>query len=145
MLKEKDIMIINELRKNSREQIKTISKKIKSPISSTFLRIKKINRLIKKYTTMLNYKNLYYPLHIIFIIKSTKKHKEYIEDIISKNRNINNIYRINNGFNYIIDCYFKDLEEINNFEKSIDNKSRGKIIKHEIIKEIEIENFLLPN
>ena len=137
-MKEKHQNIIKELRKNSRTNLKDISKNTKIPLTTvhTFLKnITESKKTIKKFTTLFYFEKIMHPIQILFIIKS--ENKKTIERI-SKHKNINNIYRASSS--YIIECIFKDLKKANDFSENLkDNNSLRE--EHKIIEIIKQEEF----
>ena len=60
-----------------------------------------------------------------------------------KNPNINTVYKINNGFDFIIECIFHNIKELEEFVEQLEIRSliKNKDV-HYIIEDIKKETFL---
>lgn len=142
-MKTKDYKILTELRKNSRAQLKEISKNTSLPISTIYDRIKNCySNIVKKHTSILNFDQLGFNAKANICLKCNKKNKNEIFEYLRKHPNINSLLKINNGFDYMIEAIFhnvKELEEfVENLEESFSIKSKQ---IYYIIDEVVKENF----
>lgn len=142
MLKKCEKDILNELRNNSRSSIKKISKATDIPITTTFNKIRKLQNSILKYTSLIDFRQISFPLHLIYVLKVKKGYEDDMKSIISTSTYVNNAYRISNGCGYMIECLFKDIEEAYYFEERLRRMINRTFIKHEIIKELKQEEFI---
>jgi len=108
-----DQMIIEELRKDSRQPVRDIARKAKLRPSTVHLRMKKLFKagVIKRYTVKLDNKKAGEGF-IVFILVSTSRH---IPDSFFRSRNIREVFGITGEFDLIMKCKFRDIEEFNNF------------------------------
>lgn len=119
MLRKNEIILLNEIRKNSRSSITEISKKINVPISTLFENLKKLEeKAIIKYTSIPDYKKINFNI-IAHILVNTKRKSDIIK-FLENNPHINNIERINNGFELNIQAIFSNMDELNSFLESIE-------------------------
>ena len=141
MVKEKDISIIKCLRNNSRSQLKEISESTGLPLTSVFDRIKKINPIIIKNTSLLNFNQIYFPITLIYGLKIQNVDNNGIIDFLSYNKNVNNIYRSSGVFNLIVEALFTSLKDANDFSEDLKKYDLIKMNEFQIIEEIKKEEF----
>ena len=102
------------LRQNGREKYSEISKQTKMPISTVFSKHKQMEHLIKKYTSFLKFSEIGYYMRSFIYLKSKNK---MLSSELLKSSHINSIYQINNGFHYLVDAYFKDIGQFEEFKE----------------------------
>ena len=121
---EKDFIILNLLKENSKLTSRQIYKKTKIPITTIHNRIKKMEelRVIKNFTVNLNYKKLGQPIlayiliTINYILPSGSRIDQ--EDVAKKIRalqNVEEIYMVTGGIDMFVKSRFKDIDELYNF------------------------------
>jgi DNA-binding Lrp family transcriptional regulator len=141
MIDKKDLKIISALRHNGRENITNISKRTGIPVTTIYDRIKN-NKLIQKFTVLIDLTLLGYSTRATILVKTTGD-KNTLKQHLLKSININNLYRINNGHDFMFDALFHTMKELEDFINELENKYF--VIKHEthyIIEELCREKFL---
>ena len=142
-MKNKDYKILIELRKNSRAQLKEISKNTSIPISTIYESIRSnYSNIVKKHTTILNFENLGFFARANICLKCNKKSKESIFNHIKCHPNVNSLYKINNGYDYMIEGIFKNIKDVEEFIENIEDSYgiKSKEVYY-IVDEIIKENF----
>jgi len=139
----KDVLILTELRKNARAQLTDISKKTKIPISTIYDRLtNRSNSFILRHATLLRFDELGYNARANICIKCSKSSKKEVYENLGKHPNINSMYKINNGFDFMIEVIFKNVKDLEEFiEQLEDNYSIRQKEVYYIIDEILKENF----
>ncbi|MDA2935404.1 Lrp/AsnC family transcriptional regulator [Acidobacteria bacterium AH-259-D05] len=114
------------------------------PISTIFDKIKKYdNDLIRKHTALLDFEALGYSTRANIMLKVEKSRREDFQSFIKKDHRVNSAYRINNGFDFIIEVISKDGRELQDFVEVLEEKF--KVIEKEvfyIIDDVKREAFL---
>lgn len=132
----KEEQILKELRINSRKSFAALGKKLKIPTSSVYDKYKKLDKIIIKKTSLINFKKLGFPIRTIIILKTDES-----LNFLEQHFNINNIQKISSD-----NKDFLSIEVI--FQNQIEKQEFYKKIKQEFVKEYEIveeikkENFL---
>jgi len=122
-MKKKDLVIVSHLRKNAREVLANISRRSGFPISTIHDRIKSnAGGLIEKYSALLDYQELGFHARANVILKVAKKDKEQLREYLEKHQNINNLYKINNGYDFMFEAVFRNLIELEAFLEKIEDK-----------------------
>ncbi len=143
MLSEKELIILSELRKNSRKSVKEISNKTKIANSTVIDKLNNLKKkkIIKKHTSLVDFSLLGYPIKVNFLIKC----KENLEKKILDNKHINSIYKIRGEFDFLIQGIFKDMNELANFSDELDKLNIEKKEEHHIVEDLKVEEFSFNN
>ena len=141
MLKEKDIEIIKHLRKNARVSLADISRETGTPISTVFDKLNRFeNTVINKHATLLNFPALGYALKVNFLVKC--KDRDKVKDFLTNHKNVNTLYRVNNGSDFFIEAIFKDMNEMEEFSEALEDLGLYKSEKYHVIEELKKEDFM---
>lgn len=126
MLDKKDLLIIDELKGNSRETVRNIAKKTNLRPSTVQLRIKKLKEsgAIEKFTIKTNDKILRENF-IVYILVNTDK--MIPNEIFQRNKNIKEVFGITGEYDLILKCKFGDIDEMNRF--ILDFRKHPSVIK----------------
>jgi len=143
-MRKKDLIIMSHLRQNCRTQITALSKKTGIPVSTIFDRIK-LNAagLIQRHTALVDFSMLGFNCRAYLLVKAGKKDKETLKEHLSKCFNVNNLYKVNNGYDFMAQFVCKDLKQMEEFLDQLEQKF---VIKskevHYIIEDLCREAFL---
>jgi DNA-binding Lrp family transcriptional regulator len=144
MTKKKDLMLLAHLRENSRAHLKEIARKTRIPVSTLHDRIKaKAGDAILRNSCLLNFEVLGFSVKAHVMFKINKTDKENVRKYLLKSLNVNNMYKINNGYDFIVEFVFKTVSDMENYLEEVDQKFRIKNKDvHYIIEDIKRESFL---
>jgi DNA-binding Lrp family transcriptional regulator len=144
MINKKDLAIISHLRTNARMPLTKMSRKIQIPVSTIFDRLKIGEReFIQKHTCLLDFSKLGYKIRSNIIFKVEREDKEALKDYLMKHSAVNSLYKINNGFDFMLEGVFKDMQEMERFMDELDK--RFKITEKSsfyIIEDLKRESFM---
>lgn len=143
-MKSKDLLLLSNLRANSRETLTTISRRTKIPISTIFDKLKNHEKnIIKKHTTIIDFSKIGFSTRATITLKVCKNDKIDLKEHLTKHQNVNSVYKINNGFDFLIEGIFKNLNELEDFLERIDEKFKIKTKQvFYIIEDIKREDFM---
>ncbi len=111
-MKTSDLLIISNLRVNARESLTSMSKKTRIPVSTIFDKLKEnISGVIKRPTVLIDFHKLGYPTVSTILIKVNKEHRDQLREHLNKSFNVNSIYKVNNGYDFIVEVVFKNMQE----------------------------------
>lgn len=140
------ISLLNELRTNARESLTRLSKKTGIPISTIYDKLKEFNEsYITKHTIIVDFKKLGYALRVSFLIKAQKDEKGICKEYLMNSSIVNNLFKINSGYDFIVECVFRDLDELDNFERKLEDFNLEKVERFFILDEIKRESFTCFN
>ncbi|MDP2749865.1 MAG: hypothetical protein Q8O89_03475 [Nanoarchaeota archaeon] len=143
-LDKQDILVLAGLRKNAREKLTTISRRIQLPVSTIYDRMAHLSKtVIKKKTILLDFSRIGYNTRIILVLKVQREQRDEVKKFLLKSENLNNLYKINNGFDFLCEMVFEHVKDMEDFIEDFETKF--KVLHrdtHYIIDEIERECFL---
>jgi len=139
---QKDMLIIAHLRENSRKKLTQISRKTDISISTIFERMRK-NDIIKKYTTILNFNKMGFMARTQIILKVHKNQRIELQKFLLKHESVNSMYKINNGYDFLVDGIFRHLKDAEDFVEILEDNFKIKSVKvFYIIDELKEEEFM---
>ena len=142
MINDKDLLILSCLRKNGRVSLTKLAKFTSMPISTIYDRIKKIGA-IRRYTSLLDFSQLGYELNVTVMIRVRKDQKKILREYALNSHSVNSAYIIDNNYDLVMECFFKNLQEMYHFVDSIDEKfKQNKKEVFYIIEHLKKEEFL---
>ncbi len=144
MLNQKDILLLTNLRQNARETLTKLSKKTNIPISTIYDKLKLYNGdIIKKHTSIIDFAKLGYNARVNIMLRVNKDERDEIREYLARKDCVNSVFKINNGFDFLIEGVFKNIKEVEDFVETVEDKY--KIKKKEvfyIVDEIKREGFM---
>lgn len=142
MFKKKDLVLTAHLRQDSRMSLTRISRKTGIPVSTIFDRLKS-NDFVIRNTALLDFGKIGYGARATILLRAKKDEKDKLREFLVKSFNVNSLYKVNNGFHFMVECVFRDVKELEDFVDLLDEKFaiRTKEI-HYIIDDIKREAFL---
>ena len=144
ILTEKEVLLLKQFRVNARMKLTSMSRKTGIPVTSIFDKITNLDKIgiIKKYTILLDYELIGFEIKAILIIKINKKQKTDLKEFLSHHHSVNSLYRINNGFDFILEVIFKNMKIMDDFLEKIEkNFDILKLEIHYILEELKREDF----
>lgn len=141
---KKDMLFLTHIRTNARETLTKISRKTGIPISTLYDRLKSQEEsLITKHTALVDFTKLGYMCKANIAIKVDIDDREEVKKYLVCQNSVNSLYKINNGFDFLIEGVFEHVKEmedfIERFEKKFEVKDKN---VHYIIEDIKRESFL---
>src|SRR3989344_2612891 len=119
-MKEKTIA---SLRKNVREKLTSLSKSLHTDVDNIHKLIKEEDgKLIKKFTALIDFAQLGYPIRVMMVMAVSSKEKARIASFLRKHQNVNSLFLINNGYDFFIEMIFKSIKDVHNFTENIESK-----------------------
>ncbi|MDD5253858.1 MAG: Lrp/AsnC family transcriptional regulator [Candidatus Nanoarchaeia archaeon] len=144
MLKKKELLILSRLRQNSRESLTKMSRATRIPVSTIYDRLQACQKsIILKNTSLINFSKLGFNAVVNIMLKVNREKRDEVKDYLEKHKSINSIYKINNGFDYMVEGIFKSVKQVDEFVDSLE--SRFPIESREIyyvVEDIKRESFL---
>lgn len=120
-LDETDKAILNSLVQNSRQSYRQLAKKIGVSVATIMTRVKRLEeeKIIKEYTTRIDYEKLGYDLRVLIDIRISKGQLFQIEKKIAKDPNVSTIFDNTGPFDATIIAIFKNRRTMDAFLKKI--------------------------
>lgn len=143
-MKRRDLLIMSYLRNNARESLTTISRLTGIPVSTIFDRLKTdADNLIQRHTCLIDFARLGFSTRANFALKVDKKLRIDLREYLMKHHHVNSVYKINNGYDYMVEGVFRNIKEVEEFSEELEERFK---IKHKqvyyIIEDLARERFL---
>jgi DNA-binding Lrp family transcriptional regulator len=132
------------LRQNSRMKLTSLSRRTNIPISTIFDKLKSYaSTIIAKNTCLLDFPKLGFHTKVHIMFKVNKKDKIAVKEYLQGNFNTNSLYKINNGYDFLAECIFRNIKETEEFLETVDDKFSIKSqVVHYIIDDLKRESFM---
>lgn len=123
MLSHKDIKVLRELRQNARSRLTEISKRTNIPVSTIHDKLKsRYDGIIMKMTCLVDFRQMGYTARAFVTLKVDKKDRDALRGYLEGNPNVNNIFKINNGYDFMVEGVFRFLQDFEDFSEELDEK-----------------------
>lgn len=142
-MKNKDLVLLSEFRENARGTLKGISKKTGIPVSTIFDKLKVYEEtVIHKHTSLLDFRKLGYDIKANLLLKVSNEQLDAFKSFLLTHPQVNSIYHINNGFDFLVEAVFHSFVEFHEFLD--ETSSRGVENRHEyfVLEDIAREQFM---
>lgn len=116
-----DKQILNTLISNSRLSYRQIAKLLKKSVATVMHRVNRLKKekIIKNFTTFIDYDKLDYDIHVIITIRVAKGKLFQVEKKIATHPNVYAVYDTTGHFDAIVIARFKNRRSMDNFLKKI--------------------------
>jgi DNA-binding Lrp family transcriptional regulator len=113
------------------------------PVSTIFDKLREFEKgLIQKHTTLIDFKKLGFDIRIDILFKISREFREEFKEFLMANENVNSIYRINNGFDYLVEAIFKDMADLQRFTELLEKFKIEAKQELFILEDLKRESFL---
>lgn len=141
---KKSLLIISALRQDARLSLTKMSKQTRIPVSTLHDKIKEyMGSLIRKHTAIIDFSKLGYNTRALVFLKVEREYRQPLQDFLQSCKNVNNLAKINNGYDFLIEFVFEHIKDMEDMLETIE--TRFKVNSKEtyyIIEEIKRESFL---
>ncbi|MEA3514002.1 MAG: Lrp/AsnC family transcriptional regulator [Nanoarchaeota archaeon] len=144
MVTKKDLLIISNLRQDARMNLTKMSRNTRIPISTIFDKIKSYNgNIVRKHVALIDFEKLGYNTRAKIILKVNKEDKVALKNYLVKDFNVNSVYRINNGYDFMIETIFQNIKAMEEFLEKLEERFRIEQKEYfYIIDDLKRESFL---
>jgi len=140
---KKDILLMTFFRNNSRENLTKISRMTTIPVSTIFDKLREYEKdLIKKHTTLIDFKKIGFDIKVNTLFKVARDSREEFKQFLLKNENINSVFKISNGFDFLVEAIFRDINALQKFNELIEKFRIESKQEMFILEDIKREEFL---
>ncbi len=122
-MKRSEIVILSNLRNNARQSLTRMGRKTSIPISTIYEKIKDYEEnIIKKYTVIVDFGKLGFVTKVNIFLKTPKEKREGLKNFLLENKSINNLYKLNNDYDFMAEGIFKELRDVEMFLEKLENE-----------------------
>jgi DNA-binding Lrp family transcriptional regulator len=141
-MKAKELHIVRHLRVNARETLTRLSKKTGIPISTLFDKLNQYkDDVILRHTCLIDYTKLGFDLRVHLLFK-VQKDKERFEKFITEHYQVNSVFKINNGYDYLVEAVFKNMRDFTEFMQGFDKFAIKDRKEFYVLQDLRREAFL---
>ncbi|MBT7903190.1 Lrp/AsnC family transcriptional regulator [Candidatus Woesearchaeota archaeon] len=138
----KNIKLLTQLRVDSRQKLTVISKKTNIPISTLFDSLKFLkHQIISHSTILLNFSELGFDVKAQIFIKCDPIFRNRLRSHLLLHKSVNNLFKINNGWDFIAETVHRNVRELDYFIESLDVFNIANTEIHYILEDIKREGF----
>ena len=122
VLKEEKIALAY-LRSNARLSLTKLSKRTSVPVSTLFDRLSgRFPRIVEKFTALINFASIGYHARAFIIMKVERQDRALVREYLEKQRCLNSLYKINNGFDFMAEVVLRTMAELEQFVDRLDDQ-----------------------
>ena len=116
-----DDKILEELNENARKSYREIARRLKVSLTTVSNRIKKMEdeKIIERYIPLINQEKIGYDLTAIINVKISHGRLIEVQEKISKDKHVSNVFDITGDWDSLIIAHFKDRKDLNGFIKGV--------------------------
>ncbi|MCX6710951.1 MAG: Lrp/AsnC family transcriptional regulator [Candidatus Woesearchaeota archaeon] len=143
-MKKDESAIICQLRQNARISLTKMSRRTSIPISTIYEKLKSYQgTLVKKYTALIDFSAFGYTTKANLFLKFDREDKENVRNYLMKNPNVNSLYKVTNGYDYLVEGIFRNIKEVEEFLDNLEMKFnlRERQVYY-VVDELRREEFL---
>jgi DNA-binding Lrp family transcriptional regulator len=143
VVNEKELLLLSFFRKDARMPLTQISRLTKIPVSTIYDKLKRFEEgVIFRHTTLLDFKKLGFDLKMHLFLKVDKDGRNDVEDYLKRNVRTNSVHKVNNGFDFMAECIFKNLQDLDAFLESLECFRIQERKEYFILEDLKQEGFL---
>ncbi len=120
LVDKKSLLLMSFLRNNARENLTMLSRKTNIPVSTIYDRLKGFTgSLIVKHTSLLDFGKLGFNARANMMVKVSRDEQQGLKDFLLSHQNVNSVYRISNGYDYLAEGVFRNVRDVEEFLESL--------------------------
>ncbi|MFH1181348.1 MAG: Lrp/AsnC family transcriptional regulator [Candidatus Woesearchaeota archaeon] len=127
MINKKDLLIMSMLRQDARMSLTMMSRKANMPISTIYDKLKvHEGSTIKRHTALVDFAKLGFNARANVTLKVDRADREELIKYLFKIPNVNSVYKISGGYDFMLDVVFRDIREMEDFFEMVESKFKIK-------------------
>ena len=139
----RDMLLMTFFRRNARENLTQISRLTRIPVSTIFDKLHDFEReLIQKHTTLVNFKKLGFDIRVNILFKVARDSREEFKEFLMGNEHVNSVFRVNNGYDYMMEGIFRDMADLQRFTEMLDRFNIEAKQELFVLEDLKRESFL---
>ncbi len=135
-------MILSCLRADGRCKLAQVSRTTNVPISTLFERLRAYKgTVLAKTTSLLNFNEIGFATRAHLLIRCQRQREEVKQKLLEY-ANVNSLYRVNNGYDYLAECVFRTLQDAEIFSEQLRTTFDAIVRVQYILADLKRETFL---
>ena len=143
-LKGSELELLGFFRRNARLALTKISKQTGVPVSTIFDKLRRYEEeIIQRHVSLIDFQKIGYSTRANIFLKTSPVHREQLGLFLKAHPSVNAAFRVNNGFDYMIEGVFRNIQELEAFMELLELE-QGVVARevYYIIAEVSREQFL---
>ena len=142
MVSKKDIVIMSHLRANARVSLSDLSRKTGIPVSTLFDRVKS-SESITRHVSLVDFSSLGFSTRASIMLSVSPSSRDALATHLLKHPFVNSLLRVSGSFEFLVDCVFRSMKDLEEFIFSLEKSFKIKSKKlHYVVDELKSEAFL---
>ncbi|MDP6293208.1 MAG: Lrp/AsnC family transcriptional regulator [Candidatus Woesearchaeota archaeon] len=140
MIRDQDRKTISWLRKDGRMSLTELSRRTRIPVSTLFDRMKHHYPDVVRHSCLINFSKLGFDsrAYVLFKLQDKDSFMQYLQ----KHHNVNTLFRVNNGWNVMVEFIFPTMHALEAFLERLDKRFSIEDKKvHYVLEEVMRERF----
>jgi DNA-binding Lrp family transcriptional regulator len=139
---KRDLLILSCLRANARCRLAEVSRRTHIPISTLFEKLRSYHgTVLTKTTSLLDFSAIGFSTRAHLLIRCTKQ-RDAVKQTLLANHNVNSLYRVNNGHDYLAECIFRTMHDAETFAEHLRTTYDAVIRIQYVLADLKRETFL---
>lgn len=142
-LNRKDLTILSHFRRNARCRLTTLSRLTGIPVSTLFDKLSEYeSSVVHKTVSLLNFGAIGFGTRANVLLRAGKD-RELLRQHLLKHAWVNSLYKVNNGFDFLAECVFRDIKDLEDFLDQLKAKHDIKACEvYYVVDDLKREAFL---
>lgn len=140
---KRDTALLRALRSNARLSLTQMSRLTKIPISTLFDKLKvHEKKTILKHTSIVDFSMLGFNTKVQFLIRAPNQVRERLKSHLSSLEQINTVFRITNGFDFLVEGIFERVQDVHFFKNKLEHDFKEiECHTHFVVEDVKREGF----
>ncbi len=137
----RNLMVLRELRKNSRQGITEISLETGIPASTVFKAVRHLEKdIIRRYASSLEYRRIGYPIRVMIAVAATEKVQ--LKSFLLAEKHVNTVFQATDECDFIIEALFESMLQLSDFLEGLATNGSSETICYFMVEELKKEEFM---
>lgn len=143
-MEPRDYTVIGYFRHDARTTLTDMSKTTKIPVSTIYDKLQRFEErdIIKRHTSLVNFDELGYDIRVYLMLSVDQPDYEDVEGFLGDHNKVNSVLRTSNGYDYIAEAIFHDMEEYDAFFSALGEQPVVDCEQHFVMDEVKREAFM---
>lgn len=120
-LHENELRLLGFFRRNARLALTKISRQTGVPVSTIFDKLRKYEGgIIQRHVALLDFQKLGYTTRANVFVKTQPENRVALAHYLKLHPNVNAAYRVNNGYDYLVEAIFRNIQEHEEFLETLE-------------------------
>jgi DNA-binding Lrp family transcriptional regulator len=140
IMKRKQVILIDELRKDSRQSLTSLSNRTGVPLSTVFKLVDRLhkNNVIGRDVSLLDFSQLGFPVRIAVFIKADEKNE--VRKFLEEHPSANTLLRLSGDFDFYAEMVFENMLGYEDFAGELE-RFEAKSMSMHFLEDVKQEEF----